>query len=316
VTTESAREVLTSALGDRNDALLNSVLRGEAMATAAVSRFDVVETMAQTVRSDVWAQVERLVGKQFIPYDPSYQTSAAQVLVEDLDQIPDLAAVDAAIRHGDFANDVGGEPVVAMAHAVGAGEKEVIAYRVKGPGIATRRAKGVRQLIPRNGIYEPIDEEVLFYEPRFDAFTCGGMVYFVTVTLIQSKLNAPNKARALARDTLRRVTKKIAIEGLVELEQAVMDDQTMRAKMAQIARLLDSESDYAKNLTTKKLVEFIEANADYDISIAVKEGSPVLQFDPSPQHRHQIPKLLADDYLRSELTNRKYEAGSKHRVST
>lgn len=315
MTTDHARQVLTSALENRNEALLNSVLRGEAMATAAISKFDLVDTMAQTVRNDVWSQVERLVGKQFIPYDPSYQTSAAQVLVEDLDQIPDLAAVDATIRRGDFTNDAGGEPVVAMAHAVGTADTQVVAYRVKGPGIATRRARGVRQLIPRNGVYRPIDEEVLYYEPRFDAFTCGAMAYFVTVTLIQSKLNAPDKARALARDTLKRVTKKVAIDGLAELEQAVMADQTMRAKMAQIARLLDNEPDYAKNLTTKKLVEFIDANADYDIPITVKGGSRVLQFDPSPQHRHQIPKLLADDYLRSELTNRKYEAGSKHRVT-
>jgi len=253
VTTDQPRQVLTSALEDRNAALLNSVLRGEAMATAAVSKFDLVETMAQTVRSDVWAQVKRLMGKQFIPYDPSYQTSAAQVLVENLDQISDLAAVDATIQHGDFASDAGGEPVVAMAHAVGAGDNKVVAYRVKGPGIATRRAKGVFQLIPRNGVYQPIDEEVLYYEPRFDAFTCGGMAYFVTVTLIQSKLNAPEKARALARDTLKRVTKKVVIEGLAELEQAVMDDQTMRNKMAQIARLLDNEPEYAKNLTTRRL---------------------------------------------------------------
>jgi Kiwa protein KwaB-like len=315
VTTDHAREVLTSALGNRNETLLNSVLRGEVMATAAVLRFDVVNTMAEMVRSDVWAQVERLVGKQFIPYDPSYQTSAAQVLVEDLAQIPDLAAVDAVIRRGDFANDAGGEPVVAMAHAVGAGDHQVVAYRVKGPGIATRRAKGVLQLVPRNGVYQPIDEEVLYYEPRFDAFTCGGMAYFVTVTLIQSKLNAPDKARALARDTLRRVTNKVTIEGLAELEQAVMDDQTMRAKMAQIARLLDNDPEYAKNLTTKKLVDFADANGDYDIPIAVKGRSRVLQFDSSPQRRHQIPKLLADDYLRSELTNRNYEAGSKHRVT-
>lgn len=315
MTTDRARQVLQSALEGRRRGLLNAVLRGDTMATGVITRFDVVDELADTVRDDVLAEVERVVGRQFIPYDPSYQTSAAQVLVEDLDQIPDLAAVDARIRGRDLANDAGGDPVVAMAHAVGSGEGQVVAYRVKGPGIATRRARGFLQLVPRDGVYQAIDEEVLYYEPRFDAFTCGGLAYFTAATLIQSKLNAPGKARVLARDTLRRVTTAVAIEGLPELERSVMDDPVLRAKMAQIARLLDHEPEYAAHLTTDRLVAFIEANDDYDIPTSVIDGRRVLLFDPTPQHRHQIPKLLADDYLRSELTDRKYEAGSKHRVT-
>jgi hypothetical protein len=37
-------------------------------------------------------------------------------------------------------------------------------------------------------------------------------------------------------------------------------------------------------------------------------------FEPSPQSRYLIPKALADDFLRSELTDRRYEAGSKQRI--
>jgi hypothetical protein len=84
--------------------------------------------------------------------------------------------------------------------------------------------------------------------------------------------------------------------------------------MAHIARLLDAEPDYAENLTTEKLVEFAEAHPDYNILLSTVGGATVLRFDSSPQHRHQIPHLLADDYLHSYLTDRNYESGSKKRV--
>ena len=90
----------------------------------------------------------------------------------------------------------------------------------------------------------------------------------------------------------------------------------MRAKMAYVARLLQSDPDYARNLTTKKLIAFIESYPDYDIPITTIDGKKALRFDTSPQHRHQIPRLLADDYLHSYLTDRNYEAGSKQRVRT
>ncbi|AFM17727.1 hypothetical protein Mycch_2973 [Mycolicibacterium chubuense NBB4] len=83
---------------------------------------------------------------------------------------------------------------------------------------------------------------------------------------------------------------------------------------AYIARLFDSDPEYADNLTTQKLVDFAEAHPDYDILLTMVDGSKVLRFDSSPQHRHQIPHLLADDYLHSYLTDRNYESGSMQRV--
>lgn len=315
MTEEPAREALATALAADPTGLDNLVIRGDALVDSDLTRFDLVEGMALDVVGDVRRFVEVLIGKQFLDYDPSYQTSSSQVLVEKLSEIPELAALDEEIRRGDVPNDAGGRGVVAMAHAVGTGANRVVSYRLKGPGIAARRSRGIT-LIPRDGVYRPIEGDVLFYEPRFDVLTLGEFAYFTTVTLIQTKLHAPDKARQLARDTLTAVTAKIRIDGFSELEQAVMDDPSMRAKMAYVARLLQSEPDYAQNLTTKKLIAFIESYPDYDIPITTVNGKKALRFDASPQHRHQIPRLLADDYLHSYLTDRNYEAGSKQRVRT
>lgn len=313
MSSEPGRQALAAALSAGLTGLDNFVLRGEALADADLARFDLVDGMASSVVDDVHRAADALISKQFLEYDPSYQTSSSQVLVEKLSEIPELDAVDAAVRRGDAPYDASGHPVVAMVHAVGTGNARVVAYRLKGPGIATRRSRGIT-LIPRDGVYRPIEADVLFYEPRFDVFTCSGYAYFTTVTLIQTKLHAADKARDLAQATLKEVTAKIRIDGFAELEQAVMNDPSMRAKMAYVARLLQSDPDYAKNLTTKKLIAFVEAYPDYDIPISTVGGKKALRFDASPQHRHQIPRLLADDYLHSYLTDRNYEAGSKQRV--
>lgn len=313
MTADAARQALIDVLSAKPAGLTNFVIRGEALSDAAVTRYSLVQEMATTVTEDVVKAVSALTKKQFLNYDPSYQTSSSQVLVESLSEIPELAAADAAIRQGDLDLDAGGDQTIGLAHAVGTGKLQVVAYRVKGPGIATRRTKGI-PLIPRDGIYRPVEGDVLYYEPRFDAFTCGGYVYFSSVSLIQTKLHAEDKARELAKKTLAKVTAKVEIDGFNELEQAVMDDSNLRAKMAAVARLVDSDPDYAKNLTTAKLVSFIMSNPDYNIPVSTLNGKTVLHFDPSPQHRHQIPRLLADDYLHSYLTDRNYEAGSKQRV--
>lgn len=313
MTAELARQALTDALAELTMTLDYFVVRGDALADAQVNRFDLVTDMAADVTNDIARAATSLSQKQFLNYDPSYQTSSSQVLVEDVGEIPELARVDAETRRGDVPYDAGSAPAVAMAHAVGAAPHQVVAYRLKGPGIATRRARGIT-LIPRNGIYRPIEGEVLYYEPRFDVVTCAGFAYFTTVTVVQTKLHAVAKARQLARETLASATAEVRIDGFAGLETAVMDDPSMRAKMAHHARILQSDPEYAKNLTTNKLVKFVKDNPEYNIPVSTIDGKKALRFDPSPQRRYQIPHLLTDDYLHSYLTDRNYEAGSKQRV--
>lgn len=313
MTTDPYRDALSAALEAATPGLANYVIRGDALADGEPTEFDLTADLAERVTTDLTHAAEGLLRKQFVAYDPSYQTNASQVLVEDLTEIAELAGVDARIRTGDVAEDTGDGDVVAMVHALGVGSDQVVGYRTSGAGIATRRRQGL-PLIPRQGVYGPVQGDVLYYEPRFDVFTCAGFAYFTNASLIQTKLQAPDKARALARKTLRHVTATVRIDGFDELEKAVMDDATLRAKMTYVARLVERDPEYAALLTTERLVEFIADNPQFDIPLSTVDGKPALKFQTSPQHRHQIPRLLADDYLFSQLTERSYEAGSKQRV--
>lgn len=310
---DDARAALEAALRDDRHALLNAAVRGASLDEGSPARFDLTDELSHTVAADVREHACALLDKQFLAYDPSYQTSSSQVLVEALDLIPPLASIDAAIRGGDLPRLDGDDPAVAMAHVIGVDADQVVAYRVQGAGIATTRRRAM-PLVPRDDVYGPVRGGVLYYEPRFDVVTAAGYAFFVNVSVIQWRLNAPEKARRLAQKTLRRVTAGVAIAGYAELERAVMDDRNLRAKIAQVHRLVDGDPEYAARLTTDNLLRFVEANPDYGIPVAQVDGRPALLFDPAPARRHQIPKLLADDYLISELTTRRYEAGSKHQV--
>lgn len=311
---ESVRAALVSVVDMTDVDVENFTVEGETLDGATVARFEVQQDLADEIADDIKRAIKGVASRQLLDYDPSYQTSTSQALVEDLDEVPALAMVDATIRRGDVpTRESDGAQLVAMAHVLAAGTTKVVAYRLKGPGITALKA--TTPLLPRGGVYEQLTDALLFYEPRFDAFTVDGFTLFTTATLIQRKLLADDKAKELARATLKDVTSNVTIEGYDALEQAVVDDPTLRAKMAQVARLVRSDPSYAAYLTTDKLVEFVEKNQDFDIPISSLNGAKVLRFNPSPQHRHQIPRLLADDYLHSQLTDRNYEAGSKQRVT-
>lgn len=313
MTADLYRDTLADALGEAQDAVTNVVVRGASLADATVTRFDLTANLATEVAADLRRSVEGLLRREFVAYDPSYQTSSAQALVENLAEIPELAALDARIREGDLAEEVGGDGVVAMAHTLGVGDHRIVAYRTSGSGIATKQRSGLT-LLPRKGVYGPVGGDVLYYEPRFEAFTCADFTYFTSATFIQSKLRAPEKAQAMARQTLQKATTSVRIDGYAELESAVMGDPALRAKMAAVARLLDRDPDYAALLTTERLVGFVKDNPAFKIPVSTTAEGEALRFDTSPQYRHQIPRLLADDYLYSRLTARSYEAGSKQRV--
>jgi hypothetical protein len=313
--TDTARVVLQRHLDDVDTGALDNVLvRGDDLDSGRTSRIEVSPELAERIVGDVVGQVCRLADRELLAYDPSYQTNASQALVEPLDAVPELHRIDASVRGGDLADDDGHGRLLAMAHAVGHGERRIVAYRLKGQGLAARPRRGLSILVPRGNLYEPLEDRILYYEPRFDAYTCGGFVFFTAVSVIQRQLHAEGKARELARATLREATARIRISGLAGLEEAVVEDPTLRAKMAAVARVVERDPGYAALLTTERLVEFANANPDFQIEVDTRDGQPALVFDPSPQHRHRIPKLLADDYLSSTLSGHLYEAGSKSRV--
>lgn len=297
-------------------ALSTYVARGGDLDSAEVTRVEFAADVAVEVTADLLRSLRNLAERELLAYDPAYQPSAGQAMVTDLAEVPTLQRLHVLALGDDVPVDRSGAGLVhAMAHRLHRGESVVTAYRVKGAGIATRRPRGLRALLPRDGVYVRVDEELLFYEPRVDAWVSGDQVLFTARTTLEQRLNAPAKAQAMAREVFAKVTASVAIEGAEELAEAVASDPVMIAKMASLARSLEADPEFAAHLTTGRLVAFVEDHPQYGVLVAGKGEDRRLVFDPSPQTRYRIVKLLADDFLRSDLTQRLYEAGSKQVIT-
>jgi hypothetical protein len=314
MTEETLRSGLESALAATSGSLLlrNYLLRGESLEKCDVFRFEFEQELTADVIEDVLQFVRRLADGELIAYDPAYQISGNQALFDDLDSLPLLASVvTEAIGDDVPLDDAAGTPVVGMIHVLRSTDTLVTVVRLKGAGIATQRARGFLALLPRDGLYSRITQEILYYEPRFDAAVIGDQVAVTASTTIQGRLGSPERARQLATTTFTSVTSKLAIDGIDALRDAATTQPNMLAKMASIARTIDADPDYLKLLTTARLADFLAANPQIDIKVEGAGDNRSLVFDPRPQNRYAILKLIADDYLHSTLSGRNYEAGSK-----
>lgn len=294
-----------------DEASANYLARGPGLAASDVTRitFDVETTAAVT--ADVLTYADQIGAREWMPYDPSYQLAANQALVDETAEIPELVRLDDAMIAAEL-DTAPSAPVVAMIHRVFVeGELAITAYRLKGQGIATRRPRGIRILVPRDGIFERIDREVLYYEPAFDALEFDGRVFVTAITTLQRALGSSVRAKAMASTTFATATAGLRIEGVDALADAVVSDPTMIAKMAQLARVLEADPGYAALLTTERVLDFLDRNPHVPIATTGVGSDRRLLFEPSPQKRYLIVKALADDYLRSDLSQRSYEVGSK-----
>ena len=312
------RAALVAALADihAEPAVANFVIRGSSFLEGEPTRVDFEQDVATEVITDVLEFAHAISDRELLPYDPSYQPSSGQALVDDLDQVPELVRIHEQLIAGTPTLDRSdAAPVAALAHKVdGPAGAAIVAYRLKGPGIATKRPGGIRILVPRDGVYVRVTEDILYYQPRFDALVVGGVVVVTAPTTLQRNLGSDARAKKMARQTFKAATAKIDIEGRTDLADAVSSDPAMIAKMAQLSRTLEADPAYAEFLTTAHLLQFLDDNPQIEITVVGEGQARHLVFESSPQKRYLIPKTLADDFLRSELTNRHYEAGSKHRL--
>lgn len=288
------------------------VVRGAGIGEGTPGRVSFEKSLNAIVLGDVLGAAQKLLDKEFVPYDPSYQASSGQVLVDELAALPELQPLHEALS-GATADDPERGEVRATVHRASSSPRQAVtAYRTKGAGIAIRKA---RVLLPRNGVYEQAPEGLLLYEPSFDAIVVGDHAFISRITTFRT-FGSTEKASRMARATFERATAKIEIEGAEELLAAVSSDPNMVAKMAQLTRTLEAEPAYAEVLTTKNLLAFLDANPQIAIATAGEGDARKLVFESSPQKRWLIVKALADDFLRSDLSHRSYEVGSKSPITS
>jgi hypothetical protein len=172
--------------------------------------------------------------------------------------------------------------------------------------------KTVIGLVRVGGAYgrlEPAD--VLLLRPEFDVVVIDGFAFFTKKPTFERAFGFLEQLQKQSLATFKAVTSNLRIDGMDKLREACTSQPQMMAKMASIKRSMDDDPDYADSMSMEKIIAYIKQNQHVKIDIVGTGADSRLVFDPQPTRRWQIVKLLDDDFLRSVLTDREYEAGSK-----
>jgi len=187
-------------------------------------------------------------------------------------------------------------------------------YRVAEPLLQFTKNK-IYSLIRRDGQYDRLKPaDVLLMRADFDVVVIAGHAFFFLKATFERAFGFLDELKKTSAATFDSVTTGLHITGMAELRAACTSQPQMMAKMASIRRSMDEDPAYAAAMTMPKLLAYIEDNPAVNIEVTGTGRNRSLVFNPAPATRFQIVKLLDDDYLRSVLTNRDYEAGSKIRA--
>jgi hypothetical protein len=238
-----------------------------------------------------------------VPQNAAAMLNAIQAAVE-------VADVDAFDPKADYAKNVS---MVAARFSTADGGTATF-YRVADALLQFTKNR-IYSLVRHDGQYDRLEPaDVLLMRAEFDVVVIDGHAFFFLKPTFERAFGFLDELKRESAATFDSVTSGLRIDGLAELRVACTSQPQMMAKMASIRRSMDEDPAYAAAMTMPKLIAYIESNPAVNIEIAGTGTHRSLVFNPSVATRFQIVKLLDDDYLRSVLTDRDYEAASKVRA--
>ncbi|GGL85376.1 Kiwa anti-phage protein KwaB-like domain-containing protein [Nakamurella endophytica] len=155
--------------------------------------------------------------------------------------------------------------------------------------------------------------EPLVIDRALRVVVVGDWVVLQSARAYESLFGALPGLAEQAAQTFDRTLGRLEVVGVEQLRETCLADPRMMHKLAAVQDKLDSPQ-YADSITMPRLLTFLADNPHIDVPLDRSGAEPRLQYDASPQHRWQLLKLLDDDYLHSQLTERNYEATSKTEV--
>lgn len=160
-------------------------------------------------------------------------------------------------------------------------------------------------LILRRGAFDRATERIFLFDNNVDCIVFKGYVFVLRKRDFRLMFEQMQKIFDLARLAAQDLHSRIPIANLDEFIEACGRDSRMADKMLAVQnRPYFDELDYLK---VKPVID------EFNLGIPLKKenGRPMLIFQASPSERFKILKLVDDDYLRSKMTDLRYEVNSK-----
>lgn len=243
------------------------------------------------------------------PLDPVYKPEEHEVEHGDLDQLESVKlALDPLgnLASKDPFSPSDAQVVDDLRYSIivftGANGQRAYFFRVFTASNELQR-KPWAALVLRDGAYTEVEEKAFLFNEQIDCFVFDGKVFVINKNNYRKIFDLLDRIRSEAGKAVEALNEVVPIANLDEFKQACCSQTTMADKIIEV-----SKRDYFHSLSVERLKPVIN---EFGLNVQVDGDGNRLIFDPRPEGRWHILRLVDDDYLRSSLTQHRYEVNSK-----
>jgi hypothetical protein len=229
-----------------------------------------------------------------LPIDKYLQVRNWLGKIPAADQVPTLSGLDNHVSQLKFTHMI-------LSFAP---EGEIVhLFRKASESRLTR--KGVIATLTGGTAYGYVDpEKALIFDMQVDFFIWSKFIFILNYKKFEAILHFRAITESVAKSVFDALTKLLPVTDAVALEQVIFSGVRQLNKIAGL-----SSKEHIDKLDMKRIQEVID-KAALPITIELVNGVPTLNVDPSdPQHIKAYLHILADDYVRSMLTDFAYISG-------
>jgi hypothetical protein len=314
---KEALKALADLLAEEPDIAVATVARG-------AGKEDPPEGRVLKLAGDAEAQfktiIDDAIGAQLDPltwslrrFDPIYKPEPGGIEVEWVK----LAKVDAVSEATSILDNVGSlsgfdasdssylKRLKYWGGAIGPADNRAYVFRRFSAAAELKRGRKAAMRL-KSGTFHLVEERIFLFDDEIDCFVYDEYVFVLRKrdyrAIFEQMKAVFEKARTAARD----LHSKLPISNFADFEDACGSDSRLADKVLSIrSRPYFEELSYA---LVKPVIDEFKMNIP---STKGKGGKVELEFRPAPADRFRILRLCDDDYLRSTMTKRRYEAHSK-----
>lgn len=170
---------------------------------------------------------------------------------------------------------------------------------------AELQRKRLGALVSKNGTFQLVKDRIFLFDEAVDAFVFEGYLFVISKTRYRRIFDQLEQVRRRARAAARALHDKVPIKNFDEFADACGTQAAMADKIVAV-----QQRDYFDQLSYQMLAPVMK-EFSLEIPVETISGKKHLIFRPEPAHRFRILKLIDDDYLKSSMTNHRYEVNSK-----
>ncbi len=184
------------------------------------------------------------------------------------------------------------------------GTERAYFFRAFSAASELKRKKGAA-LVSRDGSFHRVEEQIFLFDENIDCFVFQDYLFVLRKNEYRRIFDQLEQVRQEARRAAERLHARIPIANFDEFADACAAQPGMADKLIAI-----QGRDYFEGLTYEILQPVID-EFQLDIPVEKRGGVSHLVFRSEAAHRWRILRLVDDDYLKSSMTNHKYEVNSK-----